>query len=192
MDDVMNITPAAALGILGTRWAIRLAGDMPKDGKPGIKQIVAIVLFAEFGGKMIGQVFGDTAAHSMAKIAALGYGGDWMVRNYILQDSPWAQSNLYMGDVGADLTQAAEIAALQGVQATSPLGADAGSYVVGPDGALYRVEGLADAEQPAYYPELMADISGVQETSPLGYGDYGDVGADASSSFGYSRRRRYR
>lgn len=176
LDDITTFVPPAAAGVIGARWAVRLPGDFPKDGRPGLMQALAIIFWAQFGGRLVGQLFGDTRAAEAAKIAAYGWGGDLFARAYLLSTNTWANANLYMG--------ADEAEALQGLVKEHSLGAN--PYVVGPDGTVFAVQGLDAAEVPGGYPELMADIGGLSRESPLGFGAYT---ADAGSSFGYRVRK---
>jgi len=174
-QELMIAVPPGAASILGTRWAIKMAGEMPKTGKPEWAQAIAAIAWANLGSALIGQVFGDSRAGIIAKIASYSYAGELFARNYIFDKNEWVNSNLYMGQD--------EYYMMNGLSKESQIGEES-PYVVGPDGTVYQVEGVGAYDQPFNYPSIMSDVGGLVQDHALG-AEFGPYAADASSSFGY-------
>lgn len=178
-DNITEKMPAATLGVMAARFAMKMAGPFEPNTKggpnlPGIKHAIAMVLGAHFGAQFTGSMLGNGKA-LFAECGALGFAGDLFTRTRLLNDSPWAQENLYLNGPEDDADGGYE-EGISGFEDTSALGA--GEYVVGPDGTLYQMSGTPVATDPAYYPGGNTLI-GFEDRSAL---------ASAESSFGYARR----
>lgn len=183
LDYLMETIPAATGGVWAARWAAKMAGpfevvDGGKDAVPTFKHAIAMVLGARFGSQAIGSFMG-AGKEVIAEHAALGFAGDLFARKRVFADSSWVQQNLmlegvdYEGDYGDDT--APEYAEdLSGFEQDTALGAG-GEYVVGPDGTLYQMQGVAD-DQPGA-------ISGFEQTTALGFSH---VSPSSESGFGYA------
>lgn len=201
---VLEVLPAATAGVLGARWAVKMAGDF-EDGKPGFKHALALWLAAIWGSPLLGNLFGDNAKGKMAAISCLGFGGDLFARKHWLEDSDIGK-NLYLGE-GADdddeELSAEDMELLQGLTEGSAI-ADFGARsrarkfrpFIGADPQLYVTPGgdvvqLSGAEIGAMTPEhrqILADAgySGLTEGSAIaGYGSPRQRRASGASSFGY-------
>lgn len=167
LDALMQIGPAAGLGMGAARWATKLAGEMDAEG-PGFKHAIAIYLAASVGGDVIGSALGDNMKGLYAAIASIGFGVDLFARKRFLKDSEWAEQNLY----------------LDGFQASSALGQQytdaAGNQWVLTQGGWQ----LAGYSLPAdTNTSAGSQLAGFQETSDLGARRSRH---NAASSFGYS------
>lgn len=103
LDSLITVTPAATMGVLLSRWAVHLAGDMEvRDGQPtpGFQHAFAVWITALFGGNVISRIMTKSAGDYF-KVAALGFGGDLFLRKWFLSDSSWARDNLYLDGLGA-------------------------------------------------------------------------------------------
>lgn len=121
-DELMDTVPAATGGVVLARWGLKQAGafEPEKDGTlvPGVKHAIAIWLAAHLGGQLVGSLLGDASKGSVARIAALGFGGDLFLRARFARDSEWVKNNLSLQ--GPEYGDEAE---LNGFQAQSALGA---------------------------------------------------------------------
>lgn len=95
IDQLIEVTPAATVGVLGARWATKLAGPM-EDGEPGFKHALAIWIASGLGGQVVSNVLGDRYKGLYAMIAALGFGGDLFARKVFFKESDWFSENLYL------------------------------------------------------------------------------------------------
>ena len=117
---------------------------------------------------------------AIAKIAALGYGGDLFVQKRFFRDNEWMKENLLSGVDDDD--------AENGVGAfenRTTIGADAPQFVQAPDGNVYA---LGD------FQELSA-LGAFENRSTIGAHapggirrDPSNIGASTSNSFGYAHR----
>ena len=173
-DNLTEKAPAATLGVMAARYAMKMAGPWELDEKtktsaPGVKHAVAMVLGAHFGSQMIGNLLGKQK-ELYAECGALGFAGDIFTRTRLLNDSKWAKENLYLsGDQDEEL---------DGFSNESALGA--GEYVVGPDGTLYQMSGVApDAARMTGGNAL----TGFSNQSALGFSS---ARPSMDSGFGYT------
>lgn len=204
---VMEVLPAATAGVIGSRWAVKMAGEM-EGGKPTFAHALAIWLAAVWGSPLIGNLFGDSAKGKMAGIAALGWGGDLFVRKHWLEDSDFGKENLYLGDEESsdeELTDE-ELAMLEGLTEGSAIGAfgrrqpsrarawlsglgKEPSYYQTPDGQIVQLADYAASQFSPEHQQILADAgyAGLTEGSAIaGFGDFGRRRrSDAKSSFGY-------
>lgn len=199
MSDVTEILPAATGGIWLSRFALKQAGPYEADSKgvlePGIKHALAIYLAATLGSSLIGSVLGS-GKESIAKIAALGFGGDLFLRTRFMKDSEFVKNNLSLQGMGYDDAEVVEgyyvPDGVSGFQATSPIGAGSmvdafgNTFVSTPQGwQLQGADDLYMAQDGTVY-QLSgggnARLGGFARTSPIG----GARSGSKSSSFGYA------
>lgn len=218
-QGAMEILPPATLGIGASRWAVNMAGpfELSREGiqEPGIKHAIAIWLAAGIGGDLIGGLLGDGRKSDIARIAALGWGGDLFLRKRFLRDNKWINENLYMGDgssgnMGQDsFIDAAgnkfirgpsgwRLAGFQDQSATGggtdgvgqiqvPADAKAGDTVQTGDGRRYRLIATA-------HPDVfdLQSLGAFEDRTPIGSDDEAAMAATQQpersaglSSFGY-------
>lgn len=198
MNDLTDVVPAATAGIWLSRFALKQAGAYEADAKgalePGIKHAVAIYLAATMGSALVGSMFGTGKEH-IAKIAALGFGGDLFLRTRFMKDSEFVKNNLSLQGLGYDDDEPDAGGyyvpdGMNGFQQESALGsttvdAFGNRYVSTPQGwQLSGGEVVQDAEGNLW--ELGqhggAKLAGFAQQSPIG-----SVHASQGNSFGYSR-----
>jgi hypothetical protein len=205
MDDITEVVPAATGGIWAARFALKQAGafEPAKDGtlEPGLKHAIAIYIGAVLGGQLVGSLMGPDKEH-MAKIAALGFGGDLFLRARFMRDSEFVQKNLSLQGLG-DADDTDYVSPLDGFQSSSPIagmgaptmvdafgnllvstpqgwqlaggmGQDV-QYVTDPEGNVFALSGAQSG----------AVLGGFQSRSPIA--GMGNVPSQ-ESSFGYARR----
>jgi hypothetical protein len=202
VDELMSVVPAATGGVVMARWGLKQAGafEAEKDGTlvPGLKHAAAIWIAAHLGGQMLGSLLGDASKGNVARIAALGYGGDLFLRTRFMRDNEWLKNNVSLQ--GPEYGDADE---LNGFQSQSALGAvfqdamgnnwtqdGSGNWVlagtmgapelVEHNGTLYQVlSGMGLDSQPGSGSRL----AGFQAQSSLGMAR---ARSSRDSSFGYS------
>jgi hypothetical protein len=111
-DELVYITPAATAGVIGARWATKIAGPF-ENNEPGIKHAIALWIAGKFGGQLVGDLMGDPDKGAIAEIACLGFAGDLFLRKRFMKDSQWLRDNVYLegddyayhagDDMGADV-----------------------------------------------------------------------------------------
>lgn len=187
LNELTSVVPAATGGVWAARWAVKQSGAWEADGPggalvPGIKQALAIYLAATFGGDMLGQLLGSDEKGRIAKIAALGYGGDLFLRARFMRDSQFVQQNL----------------SLQGMEQQSAIGATGtGDSYVDASGNTWvstsqgwQLAGVGD-DDGAYVlvSDNQAQLAGMEAGSAIG-GFSNRRGrrhnASSASSFGYA------
>lgn len=196
-DELTEIVPAATAGIWAGRFALKQAGafEAAKDGtlEPGLKHAAAIWLAAVFGGKLIGDLFGDEAKGRMARIACYGFGGDLFLRTKFMRDSDFVQKNLSLQGMGQDdwqedmsgmgaptMTDAWGNTYVSTPAGWQLAGAEDTQYVQDEQGNVYALSGGGDARLAGFSQQ--SPIAGFSTQSPIaGFGAGG-------SSFGYGRR----
>jgi hypothetical protein len=175
IDRVMDVTPAATLGVWSSRWACKMAGPM-EDGKPGMKHAIAMVIGAHVGSQAVGSFMGGK--EFIAYCGALGFAGDIFARRTLFEDSDWVKDNLVLDGID-DLEEATAYEdpdVVNGFEDSSQLGDDEAPQIFqGPDGRLYQLSG--PAPDPAYVPG--GNVGGFEQRSALGR-------ASSESSFGYA------
>jgi hypothetical protein len=191
MDYLTETVPAATAGVLSARWGAKMGGAFEEmkttvNGQPvsysapGLKHAVAIVIASHIGGSVVDSMLGHGKG-AIAKIAALGYGGDLFVQKRFFRDNEWMKENLLSGVDDDD--------AENGVGAfenRSTIGQDAApQFVQAPDGNVYA---LGD------FQELSA-LGAFENRSTIGAHapggirrDPSNIGASTSNSFGYAHR----
>ncbi len=196
MHDMTEVVPAATGGIWAARYALRQAGAFEPDSKgvlePGIKHAIAIYLAATMGSQLIGSVLGGNKA-DIAKIAALGFGGDLFLRTRFLKDSEFVRNQLSLQGMGDDDDAEGYYVPdeMAGFQEQSPLGSSmvdafGNQYVSTPEGWQLSGPGDVVVDDAGNLYQLGqhggARLAGFAQQSPLG-----SVRPSNDSSFGYSR-----
>lgn len=193
MDALTDTLPAATLGVWAARFSGKFAGpfevvEANKPAVPTFKHAIAIILGAKFGSQIVGNMLGS-GKEQIAYAAALGFAGDLFARRRFFEDSAWVKSNLLLAGVDAEADEgeydpSAEAdyytdPELSGFEESSELGQtpQAGQLIVGPDGQLYQLQGVAP--DPADYP---GGVAGFEQHSELGYAQ-----PSSDSGFGYVR-----
>jgi hypothetical protein len=198
MNDATEVLPAATGGVLAARFALRQAGPYEADAKgvlePGLKHAIAIYLAAVVGSQLIDSVLGSGKGN-IAKVSALGFGGDLFLRARFMKDSEFYKNNLSLQGLGMGMDE--DDAGyyvpdgMEGFQETSALGstmtdAFGNSYVSTPQG--WQLSGPDDlvVDDAGNVYQLSggggARLAGFSQSSPLGA-----PRASNESSFGYSR-----
>jgi hypothetical protein len=195
MDYLTETVPAATSGVLSARWGAKMAGDF-EDVKttvnnqpvtykaPGLKHAVAIVVAAHIGSSVAESMFG-AGKGAIAKIAALGYGGNLFVEKRFFRDNDWMRENLLSG-VDDDEAEGA----VGAFENKSTIGQDEPQLVQGPDGNVYQ---LGDFQQ-------LSALGAFENRSAIGAVGNGYSGirrdpaylgtsSDNGNSFGYAHRR---
>ena len=187
LEQITEIAPAGAGGIFFARWAVKAAGEM-EDGEPGFEHAIAIMLAANIGGNIIGQILGDSRKADYARISALGWGGDLFLRKRFLKDSDWMNENLYLDGYDDDDDEEDDDVGRTGAFTdTSALGnlqirqdnmgnkfvLTQGGYlpvenlVQGPNGEIAAMAGGAgQAQMPPGYRRISAEASGGIQPDP--------------------------
>lgn len=191
LDTLVTTMPPATAGVLFSRWAVSMAGDMEvRDGQPvpGLRHAFAVWITALFGGNVLGRVMSKSAGDYF-KVAALGFGGDLFLRKWFLADSTWANNHLYLDGSLGNASRSAAYGRRPGLgQGASRTWTDAvgnryvwtsrGWQLSGGMGALYTRSPLMGPGQQA-----TGNMGALMERSPLAGGDGARSGG---SSFGYS------
>lgn len=191
MDYLTETVPAATGGVLAARWGAKMAGEFEEvkstvNGQPvtyrapGLKHAVGIVVAAHIGASVADSMLG-AGKGTIAKIAALGFGGDLFVQKRFFRDNEWMRDNLLSG-VDDDEAEGA----VGAFENKSAIGDDAPQLVQGPDGNVYQ---LGDFQQ-------LSALGAFENKSAIGDAngytgirrDPSHIGADNSNSFGYARR----
>jgi hypothetical protein len=187
INDIFDIGLPGGAGIWAARWGVKLAGEIDAEG-PGFEHAIAILIAANFGGNMIGQVLGDSRKADYARIGALSWGTDLFARKRFFKDAEWVEKNLYLGAIDDDETDAeleddydedVEDYELDGLQESSALGQNVfrdavgnmymltrDGYVpvqVGADGNVYRLSGgVGQYSYPNNYNQIAAEAGQVK------------------------------
>lgn len=189
IDHMLHIMPAATGGIWAVRWAMRMAGPFEAEtvttpsgqqaqiAVPGIKHAFAGVIAAKMGSGIIGQMLGDASKAQFAEIAALGFVGDLFMRTRVMSGSQWVADNLMLQGVD-DCDQYDDET---GDDYDPSMGADP-QYVVGPDGYLYQMSGIATDPARLNGLQDQSRLGGLQDQSRLGMVRRGP----SVNGFGYS------
>lgn len=187
-DSIMDVVPSATGGVWLGRWGVKLAGKFEDnaDGipEPGLKHAIAILIAANMGGDMLGNMMGSSAKGDYARIACLGFGGDLFMRKRFMRDSDFVRENLSLEGVGysdGDGAYNQQPTQMAGFQQTSQLGANGEHLMIGPDGQLYHMPN-ADMQAPPNYDTIRQQVSGFSRTSSLGMAP---ASSNQNSSFGY-------
>lgn len=194
MDALMDVVPAATGGVWLGRWGVKLAGEFEPNSEgipePGLKHAFAILIAANMGGDMLGNMLGSAAKGEYARIACLGFGGDMFLRKRFMRDSAFVNENLSLEGIGYDDDYEYEDEMddegqyVNGFHPSSALGANTENMVIGPDGQLYELEGAHTGTQyPPNYNRIMENVGGFAATSSLGMSA---AKPSQSSSFGYA------
>lgn len=198
MHDATEVLPAATGGVIAARFALRQAGAYEPDAKgvlePGLKHAIAIYLAAIVGSQLADSVLGGGKG-DIAKIAALGFGGDLFLRTRFMKDSDFYKNNLSLQGLGMGMDE--DDAGyyvpdgMDGFQETSALGstmtdAFGNTYVSTPQG--WQLQGADDLvmDEAGNVFQLSggggARLAGFSQQSPLGA-----PRASSDTSFGYAR-----
>lgn len=200
MNDATEVLPAATAGVLAARFALKQAGAYEPDAKgvlePGIKHAIAIYIAAVFGGQLVDSVLGNGKGN-IAKVSALGFGGDMFLRNRFMKDSEFYRNNLSLQGLGMGMDEDDGGGyyvpdGMDGFQEQSALGstmtdAFGNTYVSTPQG--WQLNGADDlvVDDAGNVYQLSggggARLDGFAQTSPLG----AVRASRGGSSFGYSR-----
>jgi hypothetical protein len=189
LDDAIEILPAGTAGVWAARWAVAQAGEF-EDGEPGFKHALAVWIAASFGADLIGSAFGQGKA-TIARIAALSWGGDMFMRQRFMKDSKWVKENIslkgvddttkryargssYMGDGGGPFVDALGNRYVNTDQGWALAGDDGGQLVQDEHGNVFSLGGFQSS----------SPIGGFESSSPIGA-----LGSrSGESSFGYVGR----
>jgi hypothetical protein len=189
LDDAIEILPAGTAGVWAARWAVAQAGEF-EDGEPGFRHALAVWIAASFGADLIGSAFGQGKA-TIARIAALSWGGDMFMRNRFMKDSAWVKENISLKGVDDTTRRYAHGATYMGAgdgpfvdaignryvptdQGWALAGDDGGQLVMDESGNVFSLGGF----------EASSPIGGFESSSPIGA-----LGSrSGESSFGYVGR----
>lgn len=191
MDYLTETVPAATGGVMAARWGAKMAGDFEEvkstvNGQPvtyrapGLKHAVGIVVAAHIGASVADSVLGPGKG-TLAKIAALGYGGDLFVQKRFFRDNEWMRDNLLSGVDDDD--QGDDVGAFEN---RSAIGDDAPQLVQGPDGNVYQLGDFQQLHALGAFENRSA-IGSVAAPGGIRR-DPSNIGADNSNMFGYARR----
>lgn len=204
-EDLTEVMPAATAGIWAGRYALKQAGafEPAKDGtlEPGLKHAIALWIAANFGGQLIGQLFGDVNKGRMATIAAFGFAGDLFLRTRFMKDSAFVKDNLSLQGLGdGDL----DYGSMSGFQSHSQIGAvedSAGNqWVQTPQGWVLAGPGVGQGTQLVQtadgtvyemgrldsLPGSGSRLAGFQSHSQIGQLGMRRANPNSQSSFGYA------